>query len=101
MTKKIISEPVTIVAKKTRRPRKPKNMVSPIVVEKPVPPVPPVEPVSVEPVSVVEEPKTVVVKKERKPNKWIRHCKEVQSKNQGLSYRDVLKLAKETYSKSE
>lgn len=95
MTKKIISEPVAIV-KKTRRPRKPKNMVAPIVVEKPVPPVPPVEPVS-----VVEEPKTVVVKKERKPNKWIRHCKEVQSKNQGLSYRDVLKLAKETYSKSE
>lgn len=97
MTKKsIISEEPVVVVKKTRKPRKPKNVVAPVAVE------PVSEPVSVEPVSPAkEEPKTIIVKKERKPNKWIRHCKDVQTENPGLSYRDVLKLAKESYSKSE
>lgn len=94
--KSIIQEEPVVVVKKTRKPRKPKKVVAPVSIE------PTSEPVSIEPASEpVSEPKTVVVKKEKKPNKWIKHCKDVQSENPGLSYRDVLKLAKESYSKSE
>lgn len=61
------------VVKKTRG-RKPKDVISP-------------------------DPKTVTVKKERRPNDWITHCSKVKAENPGVSYREVLKLAKTTYTK--
>ena len=39
------------------------------------------------------------IKKERKENKWITHCRTVKVDNPDLSYRDILKLAKESYVK--
>ena len=49
---------------------------------------------------VVEPPmKTIKKKAARKPNNWVLHCKKVQSENPGISYREVLKLAKTTYKK--
>jgi len=60
-----------------------------------------VEPVVVDEPIVVDtvEPKTVKVKKPRKTNPWILHSKKVQAENPGISYREVLKLAKTTYKK--
>ena len=34
-----------------------------------------------------------------KPNAWIEHCKHVKAKNPSMLYKDVLKLAKESYKK--
>jgi len=49
---------------------------------------------------VVENPKKIIKKKAvRKPNNWVLHCKKVQAENPGISYREVLKLAKTTYKK--
>lgn len=67
------------VVKKTRG-RKPKVVPAPVV---------------------ADEPKMVTVKKERRPNDWILHCKKVQEKNPGVSYREVLKMAKLSYSKNK
>jgi len=38
-------------------------------------------------------------KKERKINAWIQHCKKVKKENESMLYKDVLKLAKESYKK--
>ena len=63
--------------------------------------VPPAAPVVVEDVvPVVEDvPKTpkTIIKKTRKPNAWVLHSKKVQAENPGISYREVLKLAKLSY----
>ena len=40
------------------------------------------------------------VKKIRKINPWIEHCKKVRSENPDIGYKDILKLAKESYKKS-
>jgi len=55
----------------------------------------------VEPATVVadDEPKTVTVKKARKPNAWITHCAKVKDENPGVSYREILKIAKTSYVK--
>ena len=45
----------------------------------------------------VETPK--VTKAPRKPNKWLIHVATVKESNPTISYRDVLKLAKESYTK--
>ena len=66
------------VEKKSRKSRKPK-----------------VEPALV----VVDEPKTVTVKKARKTNPWILHCSKVKAENPGVSYREILKIAKTSYVK--
>jgi len=65
------------VVKKTRG-RKPKAVIDPVG---------------------APDPKTVTVKKERRPNPWIDHCSKVKAENPGVSYREVLKIAKTTYSK--
>ena len=79
-------------------PIKKKVTVEPVVVDE--------TPVTVEPAVVVEpvkvdavEPKTVKVKKPRKSNPWILHSKKIQAENPGISYREVLKLAKLSYKK--
>jgi hypothetical protein len=36
----------------------------------------------------------------KKSNPWLEHVKQVRSQNQGLAYKDVLKKAKETYTKT-
>lgn len=33
----------------------------------------------------------------RKVNEWIKHCQEVKSKNPNMPYKDILHLAKESY----
>jgi hypothetical protein len=40
-------------------------------------------------------------KKERKPNLWLTHVKSIRDKNPNLIYKDVLKLAKESYTPPE
>jgi hypothetical protein len=60
-----------------------------------------------EPVVVVETPPEPivihehVVKKTRKVNRWIEHCTEVKNRaeNTGISYREILKIAKTDYQK--
>ena len=46
-----------------------------------------------------DKPIEEVVKKEKKPNAWIEHCKHVKAKNHSMLYKDVSKLAKESYKK--
>ena len=38
-------------------------------------------------------------KKVRKPNPWLAHVKQVRAKNPGKKYRDILILAKSSYTK--
>lgn len=47
---------------------------------------------------VIHEP---IVKKARKVNRWIEHCTEVKNRpeNAGISYREILKIAKVDYQK--
>ena len=60
----------------------------------------PLSEVQVEPMKSVEKNKKMInVKKIRKPNAWLIHTKKVQAKNPGISYREVLKLAKTSYKK--
>ena len=40
-----------------------------------------------------------VEKKEKKHNPWIVHCMKVKQENPSVAYRDILKMAKETYKK--
>jgi hypothetical protein len=40
-----------------------------------------------------------VVKKARAPNPWVLHCKETRAANEGMSYKESMVLAKETYKK--
>ena len=79
------------------RKSKVKKVVEPVVEEKKEE----VLPVQVEPVKIEEkkEKKTITVKKERKPNAWLIHTKKVQKENPGISYREVLKIAKTSYRK--
>lgn len=46
-----------------------------------------------------DKPIEDVVKKEKKPNPWIEHCRKVKAQNPSMQYKDVLKLAKESYKK--
>ena len=39
------------------------------------------------------------IKKDRKPNKWLLYCEQIKIANPNVSYREILKLAKETYVK--
>ena len=58
----------------------------------------PVEETVVEPQPNAEE--TVkTVKPQRKPNAWLIHVAAVKVENPAIAYKDVLKLAKETYMK--
>lgn len=74
-------------------PRRKKSAVVPetIIEEK-------IEEVKAAPPEVKTE-KTIKVKKPRKVNPWIVHTKKVQAENPGVSYREILKLAKTTYKK--
>ena len=54
----------------------------------------PDEPQPIEPVEISK-----VVKLPRKVNPWLVHVKTVKDANPTISYRDILKLAKETYTK--
>ena len=46
-----------------------------------------------------DKPIEDVVRKEKKYNPWIEHCKHVKAQNPSMLYKDVLKLAKESYKK--
>ena len=46
-----------------------------------------------------DKPIEEVVRKEKKSNPWVEHCKHVKAKNPSMLYKDVLKLAKESYKK--
>ena len=46
-----------------------------------------------------DKPIEEVVKKEKKHNPWIVHCMKVKQENPNVAYRDILKMAKETYKK--
>jgi len=46
-----------------------------------------------------DKPIEDVVKKEKKPNPWIEHCRKVKAQNPSMQYKDVLKVAKESYKK--
>ena len=46
-----------------------------------------------------DKPIEEVVKKEKKHNPWIVHCMKVKQENLSVAYRDILKMAKETYKK--
>ena len=46
----------------------------------------------------VKEVKEVKIPKVKKPNSWIQHVKNVAEK-EGISYREALKVGKESYKK--
>ena len=49
---------------------------------------------------VTQEEKTVekvAEKKKRAPNDWVRHCQQVHAKTKDVSYKEVLKTARQTY----
>ena len=112
-----------VVIPKLKRGRKPKK-VEPVATAEPVEesvpaPVPKKRvrkkvKVSDEPPAVIDEvkqekpkkkPRALKVEKaseakpKRAPSKWLLHVQEFRKKNPNLSYRDVLKQAKETYTK--
>jgi len=114
-----------VVITKLKRGRKPKKVEEPVATAEPVEesvpaPVPKKRvrkkvkvseeaPVVIEDVKEEQKPKkkpralkvekTSDAKPKRPPSKWMLHVQEFRKKNPNLSYRDVLKQAKETYTK--
>jgi hypothetical protein len=78
-----------------KRVRKKKVQEAPVVVEE----------VKVEEVKPKKKPKALKVEKssdakqKRAPSKWMLHVQEFRKKNEGMSYRDALKQAKQSYQK--
>ena len=59
-----------------------------------------VEAVAEPPAPPVPAPAVAVAKKERKPNPWITHTKKVHDEHPDMTYKEVLSLAKASYTKS-
>ncbi len=90
------STPAPVPKKRVRKSKKVKVSEEPPVV---------IEEVKVDEVKPKKKPKALKVEKasepkpKRAPSKWMLHVAEFRKANEGMSYRDALKKAKETYQK--